>query len=181
MKCPACEMDLAMGEKSGHQVLRCGRCKGLLIPNWRYDLMRRLDRPTSEVQAEARAELGRDTKDPARCPRCRERMEKQAVKLPRLDVLVDRCRRCALVWLDGGELALVQLAARNTPQHAQAMELKRRAVARDSDPERKARFEEAVSRMPELRTPMDEAWDEMLERSDDWLIDGLLDAMEPGP
>ena len=77
-------------------------------------------------------------------------MIKRPLPVPGFENLhLDFCRGCSLVWLDGGELALAQLAHQATPGFRDKQEMKRRAAERDADPERKAAFDEAVAKLPE--------------------------------
>jgi Zn-finger nucleic acid-binding protein len=94
-------------------------------------------------------------------------MRKQPIELPVLELHSDVCRSCALVWLDGGELALLQLGYQATSKFMDAQEFKRRMEKLEADPELKAQFEERLSRLPRAKKPfagaLEEIGDEILE------------------
>ena len=80
-------------------------------------------------------------------------MQKRPLSVPGFSLAMDFCRGCSLVWLDGGELALAQLAYQATPAFREKEEMQRRAAELDADPERKAAFDEAVAKLPEAPNP----------------------------
>ena len=149
--CPICQVPLAPEAYEGFPILRCPQCRGTLLDLSRYEAIRNIPEKTlAELETEARDGFQGDHPAPIRCPRCHLAMGKQPLPVPGFDNLhLDFCRGCSLVWLDGGELALAQLAYQNSPAFRDKQEMKRRAAARDADPERKAAFDEAVAKLPE--------------------------------
>lgn len=143
-------MPLAEEAYEGFPIGRCPQCQGTLLDLSRYEAIKNVPEKTlAELETEARNGFQGDTPEPLRCPRCRLAMEKRPLAVPGFDNLhVDLCRGCSLVWLDGGELALAQLAYQATPVFRDKQEMKRRAAARDADPERKAAFDDAVAKLP---------------------------------
>lgn len=149
--CPICAVPLEEESYEGFPIWRCPQCHGTLLDLSRYESIKRIPEKTlAELETEARDGFAGDHPGLVRCPRCRGIMVKQPLPVPGFDDLhADHCRGCALVWLDGGELALAQLAYQATPAFRDKQEMKRRAAARDADPERKAAFDEAVAKLPE--------------------------------
>ena len=148
--CPACNVALEPEDYEGFRLLRCPQCHGHLVELSRFEAIRSLARkPLSELESEALNDFSGDTPEPIRCPRCRRPMDKRPLPVPNVGNLhLDACRDCLLVWLDGGELALAQLAHQASPAYRNQAELRRRAESLEADPARKAAFDEAVSRLP---------------------------------
>ena len=152
--CPICSVPLAPVAYEGFQILRCPQCQGHLLDLSRYEAIRRIPHKTlAELEAEAQEGFAGDNPAPIRCPRCHVTMFKKPIAVPGFSLNTDVCRDCALAWLDGGELALAQLAYQATPAFRDVQEMKRRAEALDADPERKAAYDEAVAKLPETPDP----------------------------
>ena len=152
--CPICSVPLAPVAYEGFQILRCPQCQGHLLDLSRYEAIRRIPHKTlAELEAEAQEGFAGDNPAPIRCPRCHVTMFKKPIAVPGFSLNTDVCRDCALVWLDGGELALAQLAYQASPKFRDVQEMKRRAEALDADPERKAAYDEAVAKLPEAPDP----------------------------
>ena len=153
--CPLCAVPLAEEAYEGFPVQRCPQCQGTLLDLARLQTIRNVpEKSLAELEAEARAGFQGDNPAPVRCPRCHLAMDKRPLLVPGFDNLhLDICRSCALVWLDGGELAMAQLAYQATPAFRDKEDMKRRAAERDADPERKAAFDEAVAKLPESQDP----------------------------
>ncbi len=160
--CPICAVPLAEETYEGFPVGRCPQCQGTLLDLSRYESIKKIPEKTlTELETEARNGFQGDNPEPIRCPRCRLAMEKRPLAVPGFDNLhVDLCRNCSLVWLDGGELAMAQLAHQATPAFRDKQEMKRRAAARDADPERKAAFDKAVAKLPDKSSPVREGLNE---------------------
>ena len=134
----------------------------------------RLNHKTQEqLKSEASAEFSGSSSQRLRCPRCHLPMHKQAIDLPVLDLQYDICTGCSLVWLDGGELALVQLAYQSSSGFLNAQELKRRMQELEASPERKAIFRANLANLPETKHPVEEVLGEAL--------DGVLRALIVAP
>ena len=161
--CPICAVPLVPEAYEGFPVLRCPECAGHLLELARYDSIRRVpEKSLAELEAEAQAGFRGDTPEPLRCPRCHGAMEKRPLNIPGCNLHLDLCRACALVWLDGGELAMAQLAHQATPAFQDAQKHKRCAAELDADPERKAAFDTAVAKLPLAPSPYREGVDEAL-------------------
>ena len=153
--CPICSVPLAPVAYEGFQILRCPQCRGHLLDLSRYEAIQSIpDTSLAELEAEAKAGFQGDHPNRIRCPRCRGVMDKRPLRVPGFENLhLDFCRGCSLVWFDGGELALAQLAYQASPAFRDVQEMKRRAEALDADPERKAAYDEAVAKLPEAPDP----------------------------
>ncbi len=155
--CPICNVPLDPETYEGFPVLRCPDCQGHLLGLVRYDSIQRIPEKTlAELEAEAKAGFLGDNPVPIRCPRCHLAMEKRPLSAPGFDLHVDLCRACSLVWLDGGELAMAQLAYQANPAFQDAQKHKQRAADLEADPERKAAFDKAVSKLPRSADPFTE-------------------------
>ena len=162
--CPLCAVPLEPETYEGFPIWRCPQCHGTLLDLSRYEAIKNVpEKSLADLEAEARDGFAGDNPHPIRCPRCRLAMAKQPLPVPGFDDLhFDFCRNCSFVWLDGGELALAQLAHQATPGFRDKQEMKRRAAERDADPERKAAFDEAVAKLPEPPGIFEEAFREAL-------------------
>ena len=153
--CPLCAVPLEPETYEGFPIRRCPQCRGTLLDLSRYEAIQNIPgKSLAELETEARDGFQGDNPQPIRCPRCHLAMEKRPLPVPGFENLhFDFCRGCALVWLDGGELALAQLARQATPAFRDRQEMKRRAAERDADPARKAAFDAAVAKLPRTAVP----------------------------
>jgi Zn-finger nucleic acid-binding protein len=78
------------------------------------------------------------------CPTCYRLMFKQCLPVPHLELQLDVCDRCDVVWLDPGEVALLQLVYEATDWHQDSLEHQRRMLEVLRSPERLARLERAI-------------------------------------
>jgi Zn-finger nucleic acid-binding protein len=125
MNCPACGKPLASADYEGSPILHCVACKGRLVERGRVEAVKEkyghsTDRLIEEVQDERRADVAGE----AKCPKCAEPMAKRAGPGP-VPFDMDVCEACGLVWFDGGELALLQLAHEAATEDARSAELTR--------------------------------------------------------
>jgi Zn-finger nucleic acid-binding protein len=154
--CPVCAQVLTLEHYEGFKVWACARCGGHLVPAARLKAIKRRDGASRDaLKEEARAKFTESTAARLRCPRCRVLMRKQQAPVPVVRVQTDVCLSCGLIWLDGGELALVQLAYQVTDGFADRQEIMRRARELDASPERKAQFEEDLARLPDAPSPLE--------------------------
>jgi len=161
--CPLCSIYLKPETYEGFRIFRCSQCNGHLLDLTRFESIKRIpEKPLPELESEAREEFKGDTAGPIRCPRCHLTMHKKPFTVPGFDLHVDVCRSCSLVWLDGGELAMAQLAHQGTPAFRHSQDMKRRASELEADPKRKALFKEAVSKLPDSTSPFTEGFCESI-------------------
>ena len=161
--CPLCDVPLEPEAYEGVPVLRCPDCQGHLLELTRYESIQRIpEKSLAALEAEAQAGFAGDNPSPIRCPRCHGAMQKRPLPVPGFDLHLDLCRGCALVWLDGGELAMAQLAYQATPAFQDAQKHKQCAAELAADPERKAAFDEAVAKLPLKPPPCQESLHEAI-------------------
>lgn len=110
LSCPVCREELVSGAVEQAPVLFCPKCRGILAapPDFRkiVDLRRRASTKKEHVlHPLERSELERVIL----CPQCGQRMDTHPYYGPG-NAVVDSCGRCALVWLDHGELTVIVTA-----------------------------------------------------------------------
>jgi Zn-finger nucleic acid-binding protein len=144
MKCPCCDTPLTRIESEASVRHRCGECGGNLVSHKRLDLIqRRRDRTIEQLKQEVETFFQHDSAERLRCPRCRGTMSKD-LERGRL-FYIDWCTVCSLVWLDGGELAMLQLRYQDSDKGQEEAELQRRLAAMTD--EQKAEFQANLAKM----------------------------------
>jgi Zn-finger nucleic acid-binding protein len=111
MKCPVCEAQLQVAPYEGVTVHVCPQCRGTLVEADRLRAIeRRRERQWSEaeLQAVATRVASSDGATRRRCPRCLMFMDRIDASWDACAFHLDRCEACKVVWLDEGELDLVQ-------------------------------------------------------------------------
>lgn len=103
--CPVCSTPLVSASVADVRVLHCANCRGVLVEQEAFSVIVRLMRAQASGEPDPirpvdRKELERDIA----CPHCGRTMETHPYYGPG-NVVIDNCPRCALVWLDYGELA----------------------------------------------------------------------------
>ena len=109
-----------------------------------------------DLKKEAESQFSGSTTDRLKCPRCRRPMLKQSSNLPVIELHTDVCHSCELVWLDGGELALLQLGYQATSKFLDTQEFKRRMEELEASPERKAQFEKNLAALPKEKLAVEQ-------------------------
>jgi len=156
MKCPVCSAELKRVLYEGFAVFHCLACHGYLMAERRVESIQRTRRRTiEELKRETLAEAQPDSTAALGCPRCGRKMEKRLIKEP-VSLHVDTCRPCEFVWLDGGELARLQLGHEISDQAQEAAEFQRRLRA--MTPEARAEFERNLKNL----------------KAEDWSIGSVL-------
>ena len=106
--CPVCQLPLQAAEIEGESVGYCGQCRGFLTSLTAFGRIvtqRRAKHGPNERRA--------DPFDPEElrrvlnCPHCRGHMEAHPY-FGGGNAVVDTCDRCNLIWLDAGELAVIE-------------------------------------------------------------------------
>ena len=156
-ECPACGSSLARVSYEGFRVLHCERCGGHLVPLDRLESIKRASHKSPEELKREAAGFAGDTVAAVRCPRCRAEMRKEPLDVAVVALHMDVCGSCRLAWLDGGELAVLQLAHEASQKSMNAAELRQRMRELEASPERKAQFEAALAKLPDAGTPVEEA------------------------
>ncbi len=155
MNCPICNVQLKPIRYSGIRIFSCKKCSGHLIENGRAKTIeKRIDKDMKSIVQEIAHRRTEDLKEIIRCPRCRNRMDKQEVKAARV-FQQDSCRNCDAIWLDGGELAEIQLAYESNEQTQQVNRM--RARLENMTEREKAEFEARISELVECGDALTEA------------------------
>lgn len=108
--CPVCGETLQAATVEGHLVKACPHCRGLLARQRafaiivqkrraNYDGPKTQQRPIHDEERHRRVQ----------CPSCGSVMDNHPYLGPGA-VLVDTCGQCALVWLDRGEMTIIERA-----------------------------------------------------------------------
>jgi Zn-finger nucleic acid-binding protein len=114
--CPLCRTPLVSALTAGETICYCGHCGGFLVPIETF----------SVIVSKRRALHGPHEKhtepfDPTAlqrvllCPRCQERMDTHPY-YGGGNAVVDTCEDCGLIWLDAGELAIIERYVPHVPQ-----------------------------------------------------------------
>jgi Zn-finger nucleic acid-binding protein len=114
--CPVCHVALVSARVEGETVCYCGRCRGFLAEMDAFGV----------IVARRRALHGPNEKrtdpfDPAElrrvlaCPNCAERMDTHPY-FGGGNAVVDTCAGCGLIWLDAGDLAVIERYVPHVPQ-----------------------------------------------------------------
>jgi Zn-finger nucleic acid-binding protein len=112
LKCPACHVLLCAVEYEGQIVHVCPDCRGALVQEPRLERIKRRREQKWSTEEEGRVAGEVAAADKAGwvpCPRCLVYMEKLKVSGVGHTFHLDRCGACQLVWLDPGELELIQI------------------------------------------------------------------------
>lgn len=107
LDCPVCHESLQDGRVESEPVQYCQRCRGFLATNPVFCTVvreRRAKRPfANSSYSFDPSELKRSLD----CPKCDQRMDTHPF-YGGGRVLVDTCPRCTLIWLDAGELSIIE-------------------------------------------------------------------------
>lgn len=112
MNCPVCKEALVRDKYEGSSVYRCPQCDGFLVEPERLEfIVTRHELKTDELEEQLETQSAQDVDEPIRCPRCVARkMQKQMIHRDSEDSFkIDQCEECHIIWLDGGEIARLQL------------------------------------------------------------------------
>lgn len=106
--CPLCRVPLLSAGIEGETVCYCGQCHGFLAEIEAFGVIvakRRAQHSHHEKRTEPfdPAELKRVLS----CPNCREHMDAHPY-FGGGNAVVDTCEDCRLIWLDEGELAIIE-------------------------------------------------------------------------
>ncbi len=112
--CPVCAIPLKPAALSGHRLLYCGACEGMLVSM--DDFIALIDQLRAERPVHGSVQTPPDRKALDRhinCPQCGRLMDTHMYEGPG-NIVIDDCSQCCLDWLDKGELMRVVRA----PDHA---------------------------------------------------------------
>jgi Zn-finger nucleic acid-binding protein len=106
--CPVCATTLARGSVAGLRVLHCSTCRGVLAGQEAFSTIVKLLRAQASGEPDPVRALNReDLQREIACPYCGQRMDTHPYYGPG-NVVIDNCTRCAVIWLDCGELAIIR-------------------------------------------------------------------------
>jgi Zn-finger nucleic acid-binding protein len=130
----------------GVRAWRCRNCRGYLVGRHGAEgIKKRRARKRGDLETESVRERGPDIRVDQPCPKCFATMGKERLRKP-VPILLDRCKRCDLLWFDGGELALFQMAYEAGQKGRTGATFRRRLET--MSPERRRQFEENLRRLP---------------------------------
>jgi Zn-finger nucleic acid-binding protein len=108
VNCPVCAKEMQFAVIEGEPVAYCDKCRGFLAPIRTFGMIvfkrRSLHTPNEERF---------DPIDPAefkrvlKCPSCQRPMDAHTYGGGG-NALVDTCEACSVIWLDAGELAIIE-------------------------------------------------------------------------
>lgn len=146
-KCPVCGEQLVRVEYEGANAMTCPECHGYLIGTSSAEQIKRSEvKSPQELKNEATDQFHTNSEVELKCPRCRLSMKKVHESLPGVELTLDHCKSCSLIWLDGGELALLQLGYEGTNKATEARRIKDVSEDFESDPDRQAEFQHDLSK-----------------------------------
>ncbi len=108
--CPICEMDLTEALIERYPVLHCEKCRGVLATNDEFlKIVRKIRSESKDVQRDHVAINPTELKRQVGCPRCSKTMDVHPYYGPGA-VVIDTCPRCQVIWLDHGEISVIETA-----------------------------------------------------------------------
>jgi Zn-finger nucleic acid-binding protein len=106
--CPVCCTTLVEASVSGVRVLHCAECRGILAGQEAFSTIVRFLRAQAAGEPDPVRPLNReDLQRETACPYCGHKMDTHPYYGPG-NVVIDNCTRCAVIWLDYGELAIIR-------------------------------------------------------------------------
>ncbi len=106
LACPVCAARLELATLEEHPVLHCSACRGVLLSCPALADVVAIRRSGGKRARAARIDP-KDLERVVHCPTCRGRMD-TAPYLGPGNVVIDTCGECTIVWLDHGELAVIE-------------------------------------------------------------------------
>jgi len=106
--CPRCEKRLTTAVLEGVQVGFCGDCRGMLLASDHFARVVATRREVKALQHKRPEPIDpKELRCSAACPKCKLRMDTHPYGGGG-NAVVDSCYRCKLVWLDAGELTVLE-------------------------------------------------------------------------
>jgi len=147
-KCPICNIPLSSCDYEKQRIMKCEKCAGYLVPEFQLKGIQRIDDiPQEELMEEVKTDFKCSVEKDIRCPKCHLTMNKQKLKFQSIEIEIDECKSCSLLWFDGGELALAQLGYEASLKFANEKKIRDGVKELNSDPERLQKFEENMSNL----------------------------------
>lgn len=108
--CPVCKTRLSQGRLEGFSVLYCESCRGVLADGEEFAAIVRVCRAKRREPPDQPVPLNpEELKRQVPCPLCQGEMDVHPYGGPG-NVVIDSCARCRIVWLDHGEIGVIQRA-----------------------------------------------------------------------
>jgi Zn-finger nucleic acid-binding protein len=107
LDCPVCLEHLQNGRIEGEPVQYCPKCRGFLSTNPVFATIVRQRRTKRPVSDSTHSFCPEELKRSVKCPQCQNRMDTHPF-YGGGRVVVDTCPVCALIWLDAGELTVIE-------------------------------------------------------------------------
>ncbi len=153
MDCPNCRRPLNWTTYENVRVMQCEQCSGYLVARNRLKLIKSTREQTPEaLRSEADREKAPDTQEQITCPHCRvESMKKERIRITAADFFfLDVCPKCDRVWLDGGELARLQIKYEESAQAVEEFARQRRLESLSE--EQQTEFQQRVDKLRAAET-----------------------------
>ncbi|GIW99218.1 MAG: hypothetical protein KatS3mg111_2551 [Pirellulaceae bacterium] len=149
MLCPKCSVKLERTQYEHFGIRQCPRCHGMLMRRDRVQAIRnrRETPPEALVEEIAQSPADADAQHRLRCPECRVTMRKERRRMGPTEFWVDVCPRCDLIWLDVGELAMLQLAFELSEQGAERLQIRERL--QKMSPVQREELQRRIDSLPE--------------------------------
>lgn len=110
LNCPLCGRPLERGAIEGHMVKTCPNCRGILARRRAFAMIVQKRRAAQRVKDPFPKPIrDEDRERRLLCPSCHRAMDNHAYMGPGA-VLVDTCGDCCLIWLDQGEMTIIEQA-----------------------------------------------------------------------
>lgn len=110
LACPVCARRLEEAAIEGHLVKTCPNCRGILARRRAFGIIVEKRRAAHAERAPFATPIRDEERlRRLRCPGCGQPMDNHEYLGPGA-VMVDTCGDCALIWLDRGEITIIERA-----------------------------------------------------------------------
>ena len=108
--CPVCAVQLVAGAIEGIRMLHCAHCRGVLVGHENFAAIVHTRRASYTGERACLKPLDpTELERTLRCPTCNQLLDTHPYYGPG-NVVIDTCGKCCHIWLDHGELALIEKA-----------------------------------------------------------------------
>jgi Zn-finger nucleic acid-binding protein len=104
--CPVCDVNLELGSMERREVQFCERCRGILLRCADFSEIVQIRRARQAGTATPSPLDPQELRRHIQCPICHRSMETHPYCGPGA-VVIDSCNRCAVLWVDHGEIAQI--------------------------------------------------------------------------
>ncbi len=107
MNCPVCKESLGIIKHEGQELHRCISCSGLLLDTDTFkEIQKENDRYLSVLLEKPEKTANNKLRGERKCPECGKKMKCMDFEWD-ASIEIDVCESCSMIWLDGGELAII--------------------------------------------------------------------------